>query len=151
METPVIPLCRIEDIILSFNGGKDCTVLLHLLFAVLNKINGSTDRLTRPQLFYVREHTPFAEVETFVESTLNFYQYESTKIARLDEASPEEEVEEQKSSAENPSLIVYSGHIKEGLARLKHDSPNLKVVFIGTRFGDPWTGECLITLFGSIY
>ncbi|VDN98582.1 unnamed protein product [Rodentolepis nana] len=136
--TEIIDRYGTEDIILSFNGGKDCIALLHLLFAVLNKNSGSKGPFKRPQLFYVREQTPFAEVETFVESTLDFYQYESTKISRLDSSSGENWV--QKCSAEHPSLIVYSGHIKQGLARLKHDSPNLKVVFIGTRYADPWTG-----------
>ncbi|VUZ52572.1 unnamed protein product [Hymenolepis diminuta] len=133
----IIDKYGIEDIILSFNGGKDCTVLLHLLFAVLNKKSGPQGPFNRPQLFYVREQTPFAEVETFVESTLDFYQYESTKISRLDGISAESG--DQKSSAEHPSLIVYSGHIKQGLFRLKHDFPNLRVVFIGTRCDDPWT------------
>lgn len=105
---------------------------------MLNKKSGPQGPFNRPQLFYVREQTPFAEVETFVESTLDFYQYESTKISRLDGTSVESG--DQKSSAEHPGLIVYSGHIKQGLFRLKHDSPNLKVVFIGTRCDDPWTG-----------
>nr|CDS20212.1 fad synthase [Echinococcus granulosus] len=121
-----------EDIVLSFNGGKDCTVVLHLLFAVLNKATGSVGT-KHPRLFYVRAQTPFPEVETFVQSVLVFYKYQPANIAHMGRSSAD-------SQMRPPSnLIVYDGTIKEGLARLKKESPNLKAVFVGTRFADPQT------------
>ncbi|VDM33709.1 unnamed protein product [Hydatigera taeniaeformis] len=122
-----------EDIILSFNGGKDCTVVLHLLFAVLNMATGSVGTLKHPHLFYVRAQTPFPEVETFVQSVLVFYKYQSPNIVHIDRTNAN-------AKTRSPSnLIIYDGTIKEGLVWLKQDSPNLKAVFIGTRFADPWT------------
>ena len=124
-----------EDIVLSFNGGKDCTVLLHLLFAILNKTTISGASFKHPRLFYVRSQTVFPEVETFVQSTLAFYKYQHSNIDHINQNGVSE--------YDKPlaSLIIYDGSIREGLAELKQASPNLKVVFIGTRFADPWTGK----------
>ncbi|KAL5960705.1 FAD synthase [Taenia solium] len=124
-----------ENVILSFNGGKDCTVVLHLLFAVLNMVTGSMGALKHPRLFYVRAQTPFPEVETFVQSVLVFYKYQPPNIAHMSRSSADTRMKPLS------NLIVYDGTIKEGLARLKHDSPNLRAVFVGTRFADPRTDE----------
>lgn len=126
---------RTENIILSFNGGKDCTVVLHLLFAVLNMVTGSVGTLKHPRLFYVRAQTPFPEVETFVQSVLVFYKYQSSNVTQMGGSSTDAKMRPLS------NLIVYDGTIKEGLMRLKQDSPNLKAVFVGTRFVDPRTGE----------
>ncbi|CAM1330225.1 FLAD1 (predicted) [Pycnogonum litorale] len=57
-----------DEICLSFNGGKDCTVLLHLFSAVLRKKfgqDGVRDILT----LYVSSSDTFPEVDDFIENT----------------------------------------------------------------------------------
>ena len=56
-----------KEIFLSFNGGKDCTVLLNILSELLGS---STNEL---KVFYLRSSDPFREIEDFVESCESFY------------------------------------------------------------------------------
>ncbi|XP_014674340.1 PREDICTED: FAD synthase-like [Priapulus caudatus] len=54
----------LEEVCLSFNGGKDCTVLLHLMHAVMQR-RYPGNRAGMP-LLYVRCDLPFPEVEQFI-------------------------------------------------------------------------------------
>ncbi|KAI5695264.1 hypothetical protein M8J75_013502 [Diaphorina citri] len=92
---------------LSFNGGKDCTLLLHLVHAVL-KHKG----LQGKQLLavYFKLEDSFPEVEQFVKETVVRY---------------------------NLELIEMTGPMKEGLGKLLSERPHLKSVFMGSRRGDP--------------
>lgn len=56
-----------KEIFLSFNGGKDCTVLLNILSELLGS---STNEL---KVFYLRSSDPFREIEDFVEKCESFY------------------------------------------------------------------------------
>ncbi len=134
------PPRRPENIMLSFNGGKDCTALLHLLYAVLNRHSGC---ITHPRLLYVRAQTPFPEVETFVQSAMVYYRY---PLAIIKQDSPQCNGDSAATSSGGqctlpPNLIIYDGSIKSSLARLKEDAPNVKAIFLGTRSSDPWTGK----------
>lgn len=56
---------------LSFNGGKDCTVLLHLLYAARQEYEREhpleTQKPTRIKTLYVAYANSFPEVDEFVE------------------------------------------------------------------------------------
>jgi molybdopterin-biosynthesis enzyme MoeA-like protein len=59
----------LNELSLSFNGGKDCTILIHLLSAVLEK-NRRRFRIPREyriNTLYVMPDDPFDEVEEFVD------------------------------------------------------------------------------------
>lgn len=58
-----------HEIYLSFNGGKDCTVLLHLVWAVNKKLNKGAKINT----LYVRSDDPFEEVDSFIEQSAQRY------------------------------------------------------------------------------
>ena len=58
-----------EVIPLSFNGGKDCCVLLHLLYIVLSK-KGLFSRL---KVLYFSHPNSFSEVNTFVSLCVQMY------------------------------------------------------------------------------
>jgi len=59
----------LEGVALSFNGGKDCCVLLHLLYLVLSKYS-SVNRLKI--LYFMHENT-FPEVDEFVKKCTQIY------------------------------------------------------------------------------
>ncbi|KAK7099571.1 hypothetical protein V1264_003694 [Littorina saxatilis] len=100
----------LKDMCLGFNGGKDCTLLLHLFHAVVQK--KYPDEIGKLQALYIRSRLPFPEVELFVQQACKRY---------------------------NLELIRYEGRIKENLAALKDGHPNIKAVLMGTRKTDPYS------------
>jgi len=61
---------KLEGVALSFNGGKDCCVLLHLLYMILSKHN-SFSRLKI--LYFNQSENSFPEVDSFVHKCTDIY------------------------------------------------------------------------------
>ncbi|KAB5577616.1 hypothetical protein GE09DRAFT_1086608, partial [Coniochaeta sp. 2T2.1] len=119
-----------QEISLSYNGGKDCLVLLILIMACLagpknpsTSANGhakadESKQVVSPQeslppvlqAIYIAPHDPFPEVEDFVES--------STMQYHLD-------------------LRRYSVPMRSALESYLQDRPSVKAIFMGTRRTDP--------------
>lgn len=97
-----------SQLCLSFNGGKDCTVLLHLYWAALQKWWKFKET---PVLLYVEVEEPFTVMEEFVSVTSSRY---DCSLIRKD-----------------------CGSVKLGLADLAESHPNIKAIVMGTRRGDP--------------
>jgi len=57
-----------QQLAICFNGGKDCTVLLHLVYAVFCKKLGKKEEV-KLQSFCIRIDDPFPEMETFLLET----------------------------------------------------------------------------------
>ncbi|KAI7868790.1 hypothetical protein BDF14DRAFT_1790918 [Spinellus fusiger] len=94
---------------LSFNGGKDCTVLLHLVTAVLSRL----DKERKPlRTVFVTYPNPFPHVDTFVKVCVHRYQLECMAI---------------------PGPM--QGALQEFL---DHSIPRPKAVFVGIRRNDPY-------------
>ncbi|KAG8835831.1 3'-phosphoadenosine 5'-phosphosulfate sulfotransferase [Serendipita sp. 399] len=119
---------------ISFNGGKDCTVLLHLLAVVLwwrrsrslpeqvdctqgqwlgESPSGPSSPQSRFKSLYVTCSSPFPEVEAFVDHCADSY-----------------------------SLDLFRSHpgglpMKEALKQYKESRPEVKCILVGTRRGDP--------------
>lgn len=55
---------------MSFNGGKDCTVLLHLVIAVMNSLKIPVNKLL---VIYFRSPHEFPEVSDFIKEVVNRY------------------------------------------------------------------------------
>lgn len=64
---------------LAFNGGKDCTVLLHLVIAALYH-RLQTQNIKPIQSVYVTCRNPFPEVDNFVEECAKRYKLESIRV-----------------------------------------------------------------------
>ncbi|XP_018648834.1 putative molybdopterin-binding [Schistosoma mansoni] len=105
-----------SELVICFNGGKDCTALLHLIHAAIqhqshNNNNHSENIKPRlPKLLYIRSCSSFPETELFVEKTVDVYYSLS---------------------------IVYEGSIKSALERFLGDYPEIRGAFMGTRYTDP--------------
>ncbi|XP_051901841.1 FAD synthase isoform X2 [Pristis pectinata] len=100
----------LSELCVGFNGGKDCTVLVHLFHAAVSRLSaGSRHEL---QALYVRIVSPFPEMEQFIQDTCKRY---------------------------NLQLYTVCGNIKEALTDLKARHPHIKAVLMGTRHTDPYS------------
>lgn len=114
-----LSLYSIEEVAFSFNGGKDSTVLLHLLRAgyFLHKMGQSHSNGTLPgheptfpiRTIYFETPSAFAEIDSFTHETASIYGVKMD-IIRLD--------------------------FKSGLEALLKANP-IRAIFLGVRIGDP--------------
>jgi len=102
-----------ENTAIAFNGGKDCTVLLHLVSTLINSITSSSTPITLLAVCIDGEDV-FPAVTQFVQDSLALY---------------------------NLKLLVYKGQIKSGLFNLHQAHPNIKAILMGTRSTDPYSSH----------
>ncbi|XP_031747303.1 FAD synthase isoform X2 [Xenopus tropicalis] len=100
----------LDKICVAFNGGKDCTALLHLFHAAVQR--KYPERKDHLQALYIRIVSPFPEMEQFMQSTTKRY---------------------------NLRIYTIQGYIKQALMDLKAEQPNLEAVLMGTRRSDPYS------------
>ncbi|KAJ8971276.1 hypothetical protein NQ317_001178 [Molorchus minor] len=101
----------LENIFLSFNGGKDCTVLLHLVRTVLTI--KFPDKLKDSILcLYARNWPTFPEQDTFIHQCQVYF---------------------------NLEIMSLQLGIKDALKDVLRKKPNLKACFMGTRRTDPFS------------
>lgn len=92
----------------SFNGGKDCTVMLHLIHKVFSYHN--KEKGAQINAVYVREENEFPEVVQFIEDCKFKY---------------------------NLSLTILQGPLKSAFASYLGQNTSIKAVFVGVRRTDP--------------
>ncbi|KAI6242105.1 MoCF-biosynth domain-containing protein [Aphelenchoides fujianensis] len=97
----------LDEIAIAFNGGKDCTALLHLLRSRIDKKYGPQ---TPIQAFHIRSGVEFAEMADFTR--------DAARVYRLD-------------------IMQVNGSMEEGLRRLRQRRPKIRAVFMGSRQSDP--------------
>lgn len=101
----------INEIALSFNGGKDCLVMLILFLAQLNNHPESLSKLTTmPSVFVHFDHS-FKEVDEFVDQCKTDYSLEVTRL---------------------------SPPLKNAFGIYLDKNPNIKAIFVGIRRTDPY-------------
>ncbi|CAH2232484.1 FAD synthase-like [Pararge aegeria] len=105
---------QIDEVFLSFNGGKDCTVLLDLLINVLDNIKKSNGTRKNLKIVYIRTKGPFSEIESFAQTVEDHY---------------------------DVKLIVMEGEMKTTLHRILESDSKLKACFMGTRRSDPYSED----------
>lgn len=108
---------KYEELALSFNGGKDCLVLLILLMAALyRKCEKDSSYMTRQSIscVYVQCTNAFREVDEFVDTCNDRYQLETT------------------------TLLMG---MKEALEHFLQTHNQVKAIFVGIRRTDPFGAE----------
>ncbi|KAJ3356901.1 FAD1 flavin adenine dinucleotide synthetase [Allomyces javanicus] len=106
-----------KHLALSFNGGKDCTVLLHLLAAVLHRGQrlGAWDQdASAVQTVYVMQANGFDEEHDFVAKCAARY---------------------------NLAVDTLPGPMQSALATYTDRHPLIRAVCVGTRRTDPWASH----------
>ncbi|XP_056641728.1 FAD synthase-like [Diorhabda sublineata] len=99
-----------SNVFVSFNGGKDCTVLLHLIYIVLKL---KYQQYNEPIIcLYVKSQETFPEQDLFISQCQTYY---------------------------NLDVMVVSMGIKEALNHILNVKPNLKACLMGTRRTDPYS------------
>ncbi|KAM8735100.1 FAD synthase isoform 1-T3 [Acanthopagrus schlegelii] len=99
-----------EQVCVGFNGGKDCTALLHLYYAALKR--RYPDGKDRVKALYIRIVSPFPEMERFLQDTIKRYDLE---------------------------IFSVEGSIRQALCEVQERRPELKAVLMGTRRSDPYS------------
>lgn len=96
----------------SYNGGKDCLVLLILYLCGLHaySVKSATPLPDTLHSVYIVSPHPFPQVEDFVEESITTY--------HLD-------------------LVRYAKPMKEAFEEYLHDRDTVKAIFVGTRRTDP--------------
>ena len=103
----------LSRILVAFNGGKDCTLLLHLVSMVLTSYGRTVGKLRLLYICDTPEET-FPEVAEFVNMTKSRYGLEC--------------------------IEVYAGSMKAALEKVVHEFPEVRAILMGTRSGDPDAG-----------
>ncbi|XP_068616417.1 FAD synthase [Brachionichthys hirsutus] len=99
-----------EQVCIGFNGGKDCTALLHLYYAALKR--RYPDSKGKVNALYIRIVSPFPEMERFLQDTIKRYDLE---------------------------VFSVEGSIRQALNEVQERRPELKAVLMGTRRSDPYS------------
>lgn len=115
--------CAGDGVAFSFNGGKDCTVVLHLLLNVLQALGR---RVPPVPTLYIAEDAPFSTLEQFVAECA------ATHAAHI-------------------RIDTYRGcSMKQALARFIA-AHRVQAVVMGTRRTDPHSGKRLLPLCALIF
>jgi len=114
---------------LSFNGGKDCTVLLHLYATALAK------RTVSPSIpaIYIPVPSPFPALEAFISHTARAYNLSvfTCAVPGLTATSTETSI------PDGDALTNGSHDMREALQLYRSRFPTVEAILIGTRRTDP--------------
>ncbi|KFM74835.1 FAD synthase, partial [Stegodyphus mimosarum] len=108
----MLKVYSLSNICICFNGGKDCTALLHVLYSSVQKL--CPNEWNHIRGLYVRNGETFQELENFVQEIITKYQL---------------------------NLTVIEGDMKETISQYLKSHPQIKAVIMGTRRCDPGASE----------
>ncbi|KIY49852.1 adenine nucleotide alpha hydrolases-like protein [Fistulina hepatica ATCC 64428] len=140
-----------DHVAISFNGGKDCTVLLHLFAAALAKRTPSNHSMKPIPGVYIAAPSTFPSLEEFIDSAAQAY-----NLDLFHTRPPNQPVE----SVDTPSQSNGTSHtdvsdplskplgsskgaegMKQALQIYKDRYPHISAILIGTRRTDPHGGR----------
>ena len=103
-----------NQIAVAFNGGKDCTVILHQYSVALRKHFSALE--TKPVLraLFIHNKPQFDSVTHFIDACVQQYDLD---------------------------LIRIDDRIKEALFQLKQSHPDIQCIIMGTRLTDPYSSD----------
>ncbi len=99
---------------ISFNGGKDCLVMMVIILALLHKNHESKLDDFNIQTVYVYCKNSFPQLESFVDDCITSYSLDLTRLP---------------------------GPLKEGFGSYLSLKPSIKAIIVGIRRNDPYGGK----------
>ncbi|KAK7461019.1 3'-phosphoadenosine 5'-phosphosulfate sulfotransferase [Stygiomarasmius scandens] len=142
-----------ENVSISFNGGKDCTVLLHLFAGALGRRRQSSEYDKPIPSLYISMPSPFPVLEEFIEQAAKDYNLDLFHCRPPEPDTVESVVTPAPVTASNGADYVNTvpqlphpkavGKSKGGegmrqaLQIYKDQHPNITGILIGTRRSDP--------------
>ena len=119
-----------ESVSISFNGGKDCTVLLHLFAAALGHRLSPGESVKPVPAVYIPVPSPFPVLEEFITDAAKQYNLDLyIACGRPDQSE---------SGAARSSKKGKGGNdMKEALEAYKNRFPHIEGILVGTRRTDP--------------
>ena len=143
--------CREEALALSFNGGKDCTVLLHLYAAVLAKRrrDGTSHRPTHATAARPDDVPLSADVYTGFAAGLGqdpaAVGEPRVRAVYIFQPDPFSEVE----AFLDECAVTYhlriakicTASMRAGLEQFLQQEPEVRAILVGTRRSDPYSGN----------
>jgi FAD synthetase len=103
-----------NQIAVAFNGGKDCTVVLHQYSLVLNQTYAHLNNKPTLRALFIHNKPQFDNVVQFIDESVKYYEID---------------------------LIQIDGRIKDALYQLKTSHPDIQCVIMGTRSTDPYSSN----------
>lgn len=104
-----------NQIAVAFNGGKDCTLVLHqYAFFLQKKYSNLSSPIPTLRALFIQNKPQFDRVIEFIDECVKQYQIE---------------------------LIRIEGPIKNALFKLKESHPDIQCIIMGTRSTDPYSSS----------
>ncbi|XP_037562869.1 FAD synthase [Dermacentor silvarum] len=102
----------LEGVCLGFSGGKDCTVILHMLYSLLQKqLKPGETALPKIQCLFMHSEHLWPDTISFIQNSAKLYNCELTTISE--------------------------GNYKAALQQYLTSKPSVKAFFLGNRSTDP--------------
>ncbi|KAG5335576.1 hypothetical protein C0989_000965 [Termitomyces sp. Mn162] len=136
-----------ESVSISFNGGKDCTVLLHLYAGALARRLARGHTMKPIPAIYIPVPSPFPSLEKFIEETVKNYNLDLFRCS----SHPEQAENMVTTSTFTDSLYTKQPKpnaskpkgpdgMRRALEAYKRRFPHITAILIGTRRSDPHGG-----------
>ncbi|KNZ75389.1 FAD synthase [Termitomyces sp. J132] len=133
-----------ESVSISFNGGKDCTVLLHLYAGALARRLARGHTMKPIPAIYIPVPSPFPSLEKFIEETVKNYNLDLFRCS----SHPEQAENMVTTSTFTDSLYTKQPKpnaskpkgpdgMRRALEAYKRRFPHITAILIGTRRSDP--------------
>lgn len=142
----------LDKVSLSFNGGKDCTVLLHLYAAAFARRSPGNTYSKIPTL-YIPMPSPFPALETFIDDAAKAYKLDIFRCVPPVEEETVESVSVEGTNAKGEKVDSSTNVKSKGgegmrlaLEIYKEKFPGIEGIFIGTRRTDPHGGAFSLSI-----
>jgi len=127
-----------DNVAISFNGGKDCTVLLHLFAASLGHRAPPNGPCKRVSALHIPVPSPFPELMSFIDEVAQSYHLDISHCV-APPSLPVESVSHPNTPGAAPGAKSQKGGegMKLALQHYKEKNPHIEAILIGTRRTDP--------------
>ncbi|KAH8083348.1 adenine nucleotide alpha hydrolases-like protein [Cristinia sonorae] len=127
-----------DRVAISFNGGKDCTVLLHLFAASLGNRAPPNGPCKRVSALHIPVPSPFTELMAFIDEAAESYNLDLFNCLPPTSLPVESVTQPATPGSQNPPKPQKGGEgMKVALEHYKAKFPEIEAILIGTRRTDP--------------